>query len=287
MSDAKVVCRRCLAPLSPGAVPLCAACEAVEKRLREDEEVGLQRARELETQRRRVLLAVAVLVAGAGAALIAFRKPIAAALARDAMTPARKGAKRSLEVALPVSAAPPAGASFGGQGASFVLEQPAPPAEPAPPQPRRRANAAPPPSAYAALPEPEKPVLDMSVVVGQRRVYGVVYDLITAQPVPGAMVSFTEVATGNSFFRFPVDQWGQYSALVPLGALRVTVTAKGYRKGQLEDTGVDYRSHTVEARARRADETTESDLEEAAIPESASNPLNMDFAILPKLPSRR
>lgn len=112
-------------------------------------------------------------------------------------------------------------------------------------------------------PEPHDPV------GGQQRIYGVVYDMLTANVVAGARLYIT--GDGNSSWQAVTNIRGHYMIDVPTDYIDrpegviVRVEAAGYKTGQLEDSDPPYRERTEEQRRSAFAEIAPSDLEPPSI----------------------
>jgi hypothetical protein len=154
--------------------------------------------------------------------------------------------------------------------------KPAPPPEPA--APRKL-----PPRVATPAPVPGEPTLP-----DQRRVYGVVYDLLTGAPVPSATI----FVSGGASNGLPVgsqtttDAAGHYRIDVPLdppgGTALVSVKAAGYRDGEMTDADPPYLGRPPARRAEIAQNATDADLE--PIPLFPSDPrtlVRLDIVLIP------
>lgn len=130
-------------------------------------------------------------------------------------------------------------------GLTSTSPAPAAPAAPAPPRVVKR------------MPEPAKPAANKIA----KRVYGVVYNLRTLEPVVGAVV---DIQGGGQTYQVATDGDGRY--LLDLhGAcgdaeFLVEVAAPGVREGQLEDTDPPYFERTAEQRQQTLEQLAPSDL---------------------------
>ncbi|MDX6770050.1 MAG: carboxypeptidase-like regulatory domain-containing protein, partial [Elusimicrobiota bacterium] len=137
------------------------------------------------------------------------------------------------------------------------------------------------PAGPARPPEPPPPPF-----ANQRRVYGVVYDLETLRPVAGARVLIAPRAGGAGQEQV-TDRDGHYLADLfreqfAAGQL-VSVSAPGYRPGQLEESGSPYRERSLESRRATLEETTDSDLEPTLLKASDDGGLvPFDLVVLPE-----
>lgn len=165
--------------------------------------------------------------------------------------------------------------------------------------PAAAARSAPAPAGGAAevpdaVPAPEPPEPD--VAMGQRHVYGLVYDLLTLKPVGKAAVLFqnasefalnTGVVPAKTMeFRAETDAQGHYMVDVPElasdGDLLVTITAEGYRPGALEDSEPPWRNRPLKERREKARQTAPSDLSTGRLGCPKSQTIfNFDFLVLP------
>ncbi len=118
-----------------------------------------------------------------------------------------------------------------------------------------------PPRAARRPPEPQAPPPHWGALT---RVYGVVYDMNTASPVAGAAIVFR--ASGGMVWSTSTDPDGFYvtdlpTNLVNKGGVEATVTATGYREGQIEDVDPPYFERTEEQRLDALSQLSPSDLE--------------------------
>jgi hypothetical protein len=136
------------------------------------------------------------------------------------------------------------------------------------------------PSPAVAAPVPATP--DMPTL---RSWYGVVYDLITLQPLPSARIIIKE--NDRTVTTTTTDLEGHYHLVMyrgpSNGQMSVTVeNPPGYREGVLEDRDPPLRERSPVDRKAVFDETTDNDLEPVPMrcPDSAQN-VQLDLVLLP------
>ena len=264
-----VPCPGCSAPLAL-AQEVCPAC----RRPRGADEVELGRREAAAAHERRKALPLKLLgwvgLFAAFAALYVNRTALLAHAARlragfdaemeKASDPARLS-RRPPESAVSDVAPPRAEAS-------------APAAAPAQPPPAEASPAEPPPP-------PGAPANNMC------RFYGVVYDLETLRPAANVNIRFTrkggEVhaatntnAAGHYVIDFYLDDLDQ--------GILLSISAPGYREGQLAESGASYRERPIDSRKRTAAETTDADLGPLLLPGGGTQIVPLDLVLLPKRP---
>lgn len=120
-----------------------------------------------------------------------------------------------------------------------------------------------------------------------RRFYGVVYDLATLRPVAGAHVRLMHKG-GAAITTTNTNPAGHYSADVYLEDVErgvvVSVSAAGYREGQLEESGAPYRERPLDSRKKTAEETADADLSALLLPSGDSRAVPLDLVLLPSKP---
>jgi hypothetical protein len=251
-----VPCPGCAAPL-PVHQEVCPAC----RRPRDQGEIdaGLDALREKAARRKRLPLKVLLWAGLAAAAWGAWT-------AREAVTRPLAGLRAQLESDYEKARTPhaPEGPiSPAAQAVVGAIKTVRGEAAEAP----RPAQASPAPAAATADQRPAvRPAEPAEPQPVSRRVYGVVFDLLTARPVAGASVVFGEGTTLES--RTTTDSEGHYVVDLPyLPGERLAlarVQAPGYA-GQLEDAEPTYLERTAAQRRTVFDELSPSDLEPPAL----------------------
>lgn len=264
-------------------VEVCPAC----RRPRSEDEVDAARAARGEhaasLRARRARLAVLGALAALSAGAYSQRQALRAAAGR-----AVAGLRAEFERVSNPSGAKPASASAAvaaaqAARAESAVNAPAPPAA----EGSAPASAAAPPAPSEAAPDPgpvrpyEEPG---SPFPEQARVYGVVYDMVTLRPVHPARLLFR--LPNNGVSEAATDAQGRYRIDLFISHLdegvSVSVTAAGYREGQLEDGGQPYRMRTLKSRQGTIEETAPSDLEPLRVGRPDSRGLvPLDLVLLP------
>lgn len=135
-----------------------------------------------------------------------------------------------------------------------------------------------PASASAAPPAPPAPVPDVVAATppsppsstSERRLYGIVYDLVTKKPIKAAVVRFDNNSgmhwetTTDALGQYQLDIYRHFSPSV----LTTRVSATGYRNGHIEDQFTGYYEQSEKSRLRLAADITDDELE----------PVPFDFA---------
>lgn len=129
---------------------------------------------------------------------------------------------------------------------------------------------------------PVKDPLPKDVVEWKMR--GVVYDLMTLEPVPGAHLIFTDNVT-NSRAQIMTDPQGRYRAILPALSGRgylVTLSKTGYLKSYLNPGTEGVADMPLERRAEIVKELSSLIAEPASLQPNSDTPLVTDFHIAPK-----
>lgn len=125
---------------------------------------------------------------------------------------------------------------------------------------------------------------DRPKAVFEWKMRGVVYDLLTLQPVPGVHLIFTDNMT-NSRAQIMTDPQGRYRAILPALAGRgylVSLSKTGYLKSYLDPGTEGVADMTIERRAEIAKELSSMIAEPASLQPNSDTPLVTDFHIAPK-----
>lgn len=272
MAEETIPCPGCKAPLSR-TVEVCAQCR------RPSSESDFAAAREAvlaakSRRTRRVKAVVSSLFLPACVAALLVRREDALRLygaARAEVTRRLDEVSRPAEPGKPLS--PQAKALLGAMSKAVPL-----PDAPA---------AAPPPAAPPPAPRPprvaRRPEAPAEPAAGMVRVFGVVYDLDTAAPVAGAALRFQ--GFGRNAWGTAADADGYFTLDIPAPffdeAILASVTAGGYREGQLEDSPSPYFERPAEMRRAVIEQLAPSDLEPLPV-RSRQNLVPLDVVLVPK-----
>lgn len=154
------------------------------------------------------------------------------------------------------------------------------------------------PTGADPMPEPVKPaeeegpgIVSIMAEKGDRpkavfewKMRGVIYDLLTLQPVPGVHMIFTDNVT-NSRAQIMTDPQGRYRAILPALAGRgylVSLSKTGYLKSYLDPGTEGVADMTIERRAEIVKELSSLIAEPASLQPNSDTPLVTDFHIAPK-----
>jgi hypothetical protein len=250
MADETVPCPGCAAPMGLDQ-EVCEACR------RPRDELEIQRGRDLIAERaekrRRLPITIAYRALAVAALVLAFHfRGLFFAQVAELRDEVNRGMK---DIENPPE--PPATTSAKPTPRAVVIAllggpPPSPPDSPAPASPPALHASTPvhpavPPPAQARIAVIPKEPRD-APSSGSRCLYGVVYDLKTLRPVPQAIVSISQEA--SAIFQTRTDGDGHYQVdFYPDPSLFITVTAAGYREGQIEDPESSYIQQSLKERA--------------------------------------
>ena len=155
--------------------------------------------------------------------------------------------------------------------------------------------AVPPSAAPPRTSSPPRPNVLASIPVspppedGKLILFGVVYDLSTGAPVPGARVTFFVGDEQQTLGVATADGSGQYvfSAMRSYWASSIlaAVKAPGYRGGQIEDPDPSYLDRAPEDRRQALSEVAPGDLEPVPLRyRDADDSVRLSFALVPDSP---
>jgi hypothetical protein len=146
-------------------------------------------------------------------------------------------------------------------------------------QPGRPAIPPPEPALATAAPVPKSPMMS------SRAWYGVVYDLVTLQPIPSATIVYKQ--EGRTLTSTSTDRDGHYQVQLYRdggnGSVSVTVEkTPGYREGVLEDRDPPLRERSPEDRKLILDETTDNDLDPVPLRcKESAEVVQLDLVLVP------
>jgi hypothetical protein len=145
-------------------------------------------------------------------------------------------------------------------------------------------------AAAAAAPRPRaKPApTPEDAKAGRLRFYGVVYDLVTLEPVAGATARFLVPSFNGRALEVHTNGEGHFLIDLPRDErVLVHLTAPGYKPGQLEDVDPPYATLNEKERRRKADETAASDLEPAfAAYKDSDAVVRLDYVMIRAAPGQ-
>lgn len=272
MAEETIPCPGCKAPLSR-TVEVCAQCR------RPSSEGDFAAARDAvlaakSRRTRRVKSVVASLFLPVCVAALLVRREEAVKLysaARAEVTRRLEEVSKPAAPGKPLS--PQAKALLGAMGKAV----PVPDAPAAVPRP-----AAPPPPPRPSRVE-RRPEAPSEPAAGMVRVFGIVYDLDTAAPVAGAALRFQ--GFGANVWGTAAGADGVYTLDIPAPffdeMIFASVTAPGYRAGQLEDSPSPYFERPTEMRRAVIEQLAPSDLEPLPV-RSRQALVPLDVVLVPR-----
>jgi hypothetical protein len=195
--------------------------------------------------------------------------------------------------ALPPALLPSSPSAFAGIPAApptpTIAQVPAP--RPAPAVVQVPAPSTAPVLAQLPAPSPARLPQPPNRASGHRIFYGVVYDLATGQPIPGARIKFYVKETGRLFGIITTDGSGQYLLTLPHfkwseDDYLSSVQAPGYREGQIEDPDPSYLERPIEDRQRALRELVDGNLDPIPLRYPDDDDLiRLNFALVPDAPA--
>lgn len=269
----KILCEGCSAPLRLG-VETCENC----RRPWSEDEIERAKARAVEAHQRRKRLPVVILawlLAAACAAGLYSRREILLGLAA--------GAKADFQREVDAQIKPDPSKPLSPMARQLVAALRVPGPEPKTVTVVASSPLVKGPPRVAHRPaQPQEPPKHLGAMT---RLYGVVYDMHSVSPVNGASLVFR--ASGGMAWSASTDEDGYYVVDVPTnivdkGGIEATVSASGYREGQIEDVDPPYLERTEEQRLDALSQLAPSDMEPFTVrARPSSSVVALDVVLVP------